>query len=56
MPSKKKAEAQPRRRTTLRPERIQLTAGVSKPGSQSRPTGRRLSKADIETEMADLPN
>ena len=55
MPSKKKAEAQSRRRTTLRPERIQLTAGVSEPGGRSAPSGRRLSEPEIETEMADLP-
>ena len=55
MPSKKKAQAQPRQRTTLRPERIQLTAGVSEPGGRSAPSGRPLSEAEIETAMADLP-
>ena len=55
MATKKKAQAQPHRRTTLRPERIQLTAGVSEPGGRSAPAWRRLSEAEIETEMTDLP-
>jgi len=55
MATKKKAQAQPHRRTTLRPERIQLTAGVSEPGGRSAPAWRRLSEAEVETAMADLP-
>ena len=77
MPSKKKAQAQPRRRsrpakgdttakrgravvdprqgTSLRPERIQSASRGSEPGGRSRPAGRRLSEAEIETELAELP-
>ena len=76
MPSKKKAQAQPHRRsrpakveaptgrgrpgasgpgTSLRPERIQSALRGSEPGGRSRPAGRRLSDAEIETELDELP-
>ena len=43
-------------KTSLRPERIQSALRGSEPGGRSKPAGRRLSEAEIETEMADLPS
>ena len=43
-------------KTSLRPERIQSALRGSEPGSRSKPASRRLSEAEIETKMADLPS